>query len=408
MQAKLTKIELEKSDMAKANSNLSLENRGLEEELSEYTKYIGQLKDQLAVMQGKNAELENTNEDLEEQKHGMEAKIKQLADDLGGMKNKLSSIDSNNKNLSDDNNILNQEKGKLAGELDKLGKEMGGLQDEMGGLKDTIAKLVGENKKLGNQNENIGQAKKNLESELADLDKKVNKLNNEIDKLDKQNKEKDEKVQTLAQNNKDLEQKVKDLGDREKARNKLCDELEKAFKKNNVPAEVDAEKGEIVIPFEESYFDYDSDKLKVAMKEKLDRAIPIFSQTIFKQKEGSRVKSMEMIGYASPIYKGERMEVGKIDKFNREGMEYNMDLSYRRARSIFKYIFNPDELQFNHQGKMLKMTYLSSNSYIVSDLKPLPNKDSIKVPNYLSKGRQYCKKYNCADWHKVTIRFNIE
>lgn len=292
--------------------------------------------------------------------------------------------------------------------MDKLGEEMGGLQEQMGGLMDTIAELKGENEQLGSENKNIGKAKRKLECELADLDKKVNNLNNELDELDKLNREKAEKVQTLVADKKGLEQKVKELGDREKARNELCDSLEEAFNKKNIPAEVDREKGEIVIPFEESYFDYDSDKLKNDMKKILANTIPIFAKTIFEQKGEFNVKSMEMIGYASPIYKGERMQVGKIDKFNREGMEYNMDLSYRRARSIFRYIFNPEKIQFKYQQKMLKMTHLSSNSYIVSDLKPLPNKENIEVPKYLSKGRQYCKKYNCADWHKVTIRFNLE
>src|SRR5690606_9542219 len=132
-------------------------------------------------------------------------------------------------------------------------------------------------------------------------------------------KEKEQVAQSLADDKAKLEDRLEKLGDEEKAKAEICDALEKALKDNNIAAEIDKKKGEVVIPFEESYFDFDSADLKDGMKQKLKQIVPVFAKTIFEKEEGKKIKSMEVVGFASPVYKGEWMDPSKIDEFSRQG-----------------------------------------------------------------------------------------
>ena len=213
---------------------------------------------------------------------------------------------------------------------------------------------------------------------------------------------------SFAKDNKNLSNELKKAKAKAEAQQKICDELEKAFKEKKVAVKVDKKKGEVVIPFDDSFFAFDSSKLNTPMKNKLAQVIPVFANTIFNNEQyRDQIKLVQIIGYSSPVYQGEYMNPRELDSVSRDGLLYNMDLSYRRALSIFKFIFDPTLLVYQHQKILLRHTRVASNSYIVSELTPLKTPRSAENLESLSKGRRLCLKYNCNAWQKVAIKFKV-
>ena len=75
--------------------------------------------------------------------------------------------------------------------------------------------------------------------------------------------------------------------------------------------------------------------------ERLDSRIshPITTKTSDKE-TADKVKSVELIGFASPTYRGKYVDPDSLRAGDREAANYNLDLSYYRARSIYEYIFD--------------------------------------------------------------------
>jgi hypothetical protein len=78
-----------------------------------------------------------------------------------------------------------------------------------------------------------------------------------------------------------------------------------------------------------------------------------------------------------------------------------LDLSYKRAKSIFKYIFNTKKFRYKNQKRILPLTKVSGRSYL---------SEKIKGRNLASgiSQKEFCKKYNCKKAQRVIIKFNLE
>jgi hypothetical protein len=110
---------------------------------------------------------------------------------------------------------------------------------------------------------------------------------------------------------------------------------------------------------------------------------------------------VEIVGFSSPTYQGKYVDPSSLDEGARAAVNYNLDLSYRRARSIFQYIFNTDSMSFQHQPELLRLIKVTGRSFLSEDLKG----------RTLEKGlsrRDFCKQYDCLKSQKVLIKFNIK
>ncbi len=89
------------------------------------------------------------------------------------------------------------------------------------------------------------------------------------------------------------------------ARQQAANEIQKGFTKAGIKADIDMETGDVVLDFGQAYFDSDSDRLKSEMKGVLEKAMPIYSKSLFgNPKVSEKISAVEVIGFASPTYQG--------------------------------------------------------------------------------------------------------
>ncbi|MCC7440481.1 MAG: hypothetical protein IT285_02545 [Bdellovibrionales bacterium] len=180
-------------------------------------------------------------------------------------------------------------------------------------------------------------------------------------------------------------------------REDIATRLKKEFARAGVAAEVDPRTGEVAIPFAQVTFDYNSDQLKPRMKSILRKAIPTYARAVLSSRATSEaIAGFEIVGFASPTYGGKYVDPAAFQGPSREGLNYNMELSTRRARAIFEFAFDPRQLRFPHQERMLRMTKVSGVSHLQAD----PARPG-------AKGRDFCSRYDCAAHQKVLLRFSL-
>ncbi len=183
------------------------------------------------------------------------------------------------------------------------------------------------------------------------------------------------------------------------ARKKIAQDIKKAFERAGVKGDVDLESGDVTLDFGDHYFETNKADLK-KMEDILNKAIPAYAKSLFANKSvAERISGVEIIGFASPTYKGRVVNPESLDEEDRKAAEYNLDLSYRRARSIFQHVFNPDKMSFGFQKQMRSMAKVSGKSFFEENK---VNRDlaSLDVGSF-------CKKVDCKKSQKVLIKFSV-
>lgn len=180
----------------------------------------------------------------------------------------------------------------------------------------------------------------------------------------------------------------------------IAQALQEAFGKANIKAEIDPETGDFSIPFHKHFFRSDKYHLTRKMKAILKKVIPIYAEAVFsKEHFAKRISDVEIIGFSSPTYKGKYVDPRKLNKKNRDAIEYNLDLSYKRAKSIFDYIFNVRRMLYKYQSDMFKKAKVTGRSFL--------DGESVKKRIKYMGIKRYCRKYNCLKQQKVILRFNL-
>jgi hypothetical protein len=77
-----------------------------------------------------------------------------------------------------------------------------------------------------------------------------------------------------------------------------------------------------------------------------------------------------------------------------------MDLSYRRARSIFEYILDQRNMNFDHQKDLMLHLKVTGRSYLESA--PME-----KLPAESLEMKEFCQQYDCDKLQSAVIRFNL-
>jgi len=182
-------------------------------------------------------------------------------------------------------------------------------------------------------------------------------------------------------------------------RKNIANEIKKGFKAAGVKADIDGETGDVVLDFGQATFDNDSAYLKTEMKNVLQNAMPIYSKSLFDNpKVASKIASVEIIGFASPTYRGKVVDPHSTKPEDRQALKYNMDLSYKRANSIFNYIVDGKEMDFEKRKELIPSLKVSGRSFL----------DLIKMTRNVASAEEYCKVNDCKKSQKVIIRFNLD
>ena len=256
------------------------------------------------------------------------------------------------------------------------------------------------------------KAEKALQREIAkqrgEFANKIKNLKNQISDAEAQRKAAEEKadqfqeyVDSLKKQNENLEEDVAKLRPLVKARQDLAKKLKRNLKKVGLEAAVDDKTGDVVLTFGDEYFSTDSANLKSNMKQILKQFVPTYSKSLLSdQKIAEKISSVEIIGFASPTYRGKYIDPQSLSPGDRQAVRYNLDLSYKRAKSIFDYIFDTEKMKYKHQKNLLPLVKVTGRSFLS---KGIEGRD-------LQKGmsrREYCKKFNCAKEQRVIIKFNL-
>jgi chromosome segregation ATPase len=199
----------------------------------------------------------------------------------------------------------------------------------------------------------------------------------------------------LTQTKAELERAQENLN----ARKKLAAAINERFKANGVRAQVNPLNGDVLLSFDGEYFDTGAAQLKPGMKKVLEKAMPAYAQSLFEDpKIASKIENVEIVGFASPTYNGHYVDPSKLSLKDRTAVNYNMDLSYGRARAIFDHMFS--KMQFQHKQKLLPLAKVTGRSF-------LSDKDD-RTPASQGQQPDFCKQIDCAKQQTVVIRFKLK
>lgn len=184
------------------------------------------------------------------------------------------------------------------------------------------------------------------------------------------------------------------------ARKSVANEIQKGFAKAGVKADIN-QSGDVVLDFGQAYFDSDSDRLKLEMKSVLEKAMPIYSKSLFgNPKLSGKISAVEVIGFASPTYQGRFIDPSSNRPEDKVALKYNMDLSYRRANSIFSYLIDQSDVrQFAHQKELLSLMKVSGRSFL--EVMPVQNRN-------VATATEFCRQNDCKKAQRVIIRFSMD
>lgn len=192
---------------------------------------------------------------------------------------------------------------------------------------------------------------------------------------------------------------LKKARDQANARKILAQEIKKNFALGGIAADIDPNTGDVMLDFGDHYFDTSRSDLKPGMKAILEKAMPLYSKSLFENKSvAQKINGVEIIGFASPTYRGKYIDPQTLDPGDRTAVDYNLDLSYNRARNIFRYIFDTNRMVFKHQKELLPLVKVTGRSFLAE-----------KKRSVASDGDQaFCGRFDCMKAQRVIIKFTLE
>ncbi len=278
--------------------------------------------------------------------------------------------------------MLAQKEGEARGLEGKLGEAKGQLGAAQGQLANAKGQLAATQGRLASTEGQLNSTRGALDATKGQLNATMGKLNS-----------------TEGQLNATQGQLAKAKAEIE-ARKSVAGEIQKGFAKAGVKADIDLQTGDVVLDFGQAYFESDSDRLKTEMKGVLERAMPIYSRSLFgNPKVSEKISAVEIIGFASPTYQGRFVDPQSAKPEDKQALKYNMDLSYRRANSIFSYMLDEQNMKFDHQRELLARMKVSGRSFL----------EVMKVPNRnVATAAEFCKQNDCKKAQRVIIRFSMD
>ncbi len=348
---------------------------------------------------------------LKKERDALEGSLSSASNELTGLKGEL-------RKASTTIEMTEREKGKLLGDLQQATE---GFQKQIEGLKGNFAKeLAGEKDKLGRQLRaaQAGAAEKaaaeaaykkkaddlgqQLNNKVVALQAKIRQAEDSIEKNKKEQDDYKKYIDSLEKEKQGLAKIAKESQDREKARKQIADRMRQGLARSGIDAAVDSRTGDVTLTFGDDYFETDSAELKESMIATLKKFIPLYANNLFEDpKIAPMIQSVEIVGFASPTYRGKYVDPQSLSAKDRDAVNYNLDLSYRRAKSIFEYIFDVNRMKYSNQNRLLGLVNVSGRSYLADAAKGHSIEEGISRENF-------CKKYDCRKQQKVIIKFDLK
>ena len=243
---------------------------------------------------------------------------------------------------------------------------------------------------------------KALLDKVAQLDGRLQESKAKLSNAEKSKADYEKFIGDLKSKNQALSDDLKRSMDTLKAKKQIVEQIKDNFKKEGIDAKIDPGSGDMILTFGEHYFETGKSVLKDGMKDTLREMVPVYARSLFENGEvAENIASVEIIGFSSPTYRGKFVDPQSLDARDRDAVHFNLDLSYRRAKSIFKYIFDTKQMSFDTQQKLLRMIKVTGRSFLAESVKGRDLKRGLSQD-------ELCKKYDCKQSQRVIIKFNIK
>jgi len=362
-------------------TELTRNEKAVNQKLAKQEALIKEFESQMQSNQNKIANLNNQVEDSRGQLKEKSSLASNLEKNLSDIQKSLTK--SNNKNGKLASKLSKQESAhnELLGELDAMYESLGDAKSQVAGYKKTQLSL--------NKDITIRKVKNKK------LEKKVKKQVEHIRKIDKELKQTKKSLKVKSSSIMVLQNQLKEIkgGDRT-----LADNIAQKMQNAGIEVFIDPQSGMLVLRLDDSFlFKRNSYELTDPAKVKIKDIIPKYAESLFAdEKNRSRVSSVSITGYASPRYKKQYVDplIYDVESYN-----YNLDLSYKRAQEVAKYIFGEQIGGFRFKDLLRMKAQVAGKSHM------LPIK-ALKVKS--ENEQKLCGEYDCSKSRRVEISFLLK
>jgi myosin heavy subunit len=380
-------IESKEKEIAENNQEIAKINKNLAKKIKDLqkTQSFAKLSKKKALAQI--AELKRKSqeqiEQIKEETEQVQAQLAQMNQELSTTNEKLAQTSDQLENKEQENKDLSRN---LASTNEKLEKTVGEFQNQIGQMQAAHADRMAKEKAAFDAKMDAAKMS------AAEKARQLAEFNNQAK----------EKSAALGREIATLKGDLAEAQAKANARAQLSKDIASALKNAGVEAEVNPNTGDVTISFGKDFFDSGSADLKDSMQGVLQKFIPKYSETLFKDpKIASKITSVDIVGFASPTYKGKYVNPQSLDEEDQKAAKYNLDLSYKRARSIFDYMFDTKTIKYKNQKELLPLVKVTGRSFFSGD----------KVPEGATPGmsqKEFCSKFDCKQAQKVIIKFNMD
>lgn len=353
-----------------------------------------------AKLQGLEGEIENANQKILMANKTLEQKEMEQARLQNKYQEAAANYEAQIKNMeSEFENKVAAQRAELNAQLDK---EKASAAEKAKRLAEFKQQADSERQKLEGALDDLESKVSQAKKALGDMEKKASEYENKLQKAKADHNRYIASMNDLKEKNKNLSGDLGKYKEMVEAKKNLAKQLQQKLKAKGIKANVDGKTGEVTINFGDEYFDSGSANLKTEMKKVLQKFVPEYSKTLFSDKKvAEKIKNVEIIGFSSPTYRGKYVDPKSLKKEDRAALNYNLDLSFRRAKSIFSYMTDTSRMKFDYQKTITPMVKVTGRSYLAEGVK------GRNLASGISR-KEYCKKYDCLKSQKVIIRFNLK
>lgn len=415
-------VQEKQKSIAQGEEEMSRLNQKLERKIQDMKKLYSQKKISEEKMNRAVAEMRRETaekiSEIQESKRNVESELQKVSQDLQSAHSDLQSTKSalatTDKEKAQLVSELNYVKSNYKNQMNQLKAEFEAKQaQEKAQLE---AELEAANASAAEVARREGELKKKAAQDQAQLNRQLGMLQSKIQDAEGQLAQAQagkealaqevtgmkEKVAGMQQQTQALKQdlkKVKELAD---ARKNLANRIKQNFAKAGIAAEVDPGTGDVILSFGNEYFDTGKHSLKPGMVNILEKFMPIYSRSLFEdQKTAEKIAGVEIVGFASPTYKGKYVDPNSLEETDKAAINYNLDLSYYRARSIFSHIFDTKKMTYTHQKDLLPLVKVTGRSFLAEKI---PGRDVASGGSQ----KEFCSVHDCKKAQRVIIRFELD
>ena len=248
----------------------------------------------------------------------------------------------------------------------------------------------------------VAKQAEGLKQQISGLEQKVSESQTALSDAKTKTERMTASLSKAESEKSELAEKLQKIREQELAKKQITKTIRENFAKVGVKSNIDEKTGEVTLSFGKEFFDSGSSDLKEGMRDVLEKFVPAYTKSLFQDpKVASKIKDVEIIGHASPTYQGKFVNPNSLAEKDRKATAYNLDLSIKRAKSIFNHIFDTKKMSYNHQKELRGMIKVTGRGFFNDKQKIDGIKSGISE-------KEFCKKYDCKQSQKVIIKFNLK